>query len=72
MPDQSAVEYQETHSTPNLQTPSRLSQVVHDQDRFEDVTMEDAPALEEAREMPVAGLGATALSTDKPRVGALS
>ena len=49
MPDHNQTEYQETHSMPNLQTPSRLSRAVHDEDRFEDVAMEDAPAMDEAR-----------------------
>jgi hypothetical protein len=55
MPDHNPAEYQDAHSMPNLQTPSRLSQVVHDHDRPEDVAMEDAPTMDEAPELPVAG-----------------
>jgi hypothetical protein len=65
MPDQNQTEYQETHSMPNLQTPSRLSEVMPDQDRFEDVTMEDAPAVDEPVNIAVAGIGA--LAAGKPR-----
>ncbi len=67
MPDHNQTEYQETTSMPNLQTPSRLSQVVHDQDRFEDVTMEDAPAMDEPTDLEVAGLPIGALAGDKPK-----
>jgi hypothetical protein len=63
MPDHNPADYQEAHS---LQTPSRLSQVVHDQDRFEDVTMEDAPTMDEVPDVPVAGQ-----LVGKPRAAAL-
>jgi hypothetical protein len=45
MPDNNPPDYQETHSMSNLQTPSRLSQVTHDQDQYEDITMSDAPVI---------------------------
>jgi hypothetical protein len=55
MPDHNPADYQDAHSMVNLQTPSRLSRAVQDQDRFEDVTMEDAPAADPAPDLPVVG-----------------